>query len=260
MQHSKLFPSLILLACLLLGCSGNNATYSDKDSISVSNTSAAASGDDYYYELTTNTSGKNMSITGLTKMFVSAKGDMRMEMQLHNSANGDKASAPIISIAHADEPRESIGIDDSAKTYTVNHFDSVDVNTGFKTQSTATKIGEEKILGFNCVHARIISNKKMGSFFDETDTVDLWKSNDVPMQPSVKKLMDQFESKTGNSMYSPETANQLKQMGCDGFMVKMQMGNKNTAMVMQLTKVERKDFPPGVFEIPSGYKEDKSGM
>ncbi|HEY5408087.1 MAG TPA: DUF4412 domain-containing protein [Ginsengibacter sp.] len=260
MQHPKLFSLVIILACLLLGCSGNNATNSDKDSTSVSNSSAAASGNDYYYELTTNTSGKNLSITGITKMFVSAKGDMRMEMQIHNSANGDKASAPIILIAHADKPGESIGIDDSAKTYTVNHFDSADLNTGFKTQSTASKIGEEKILGFNCVHARIISNKKMGSFFDETDTVDLWKSNEVPMQPSVKKLMDQFESRTGNTMYSPETAAQLKQMGCDGFMVKMQMGNKNTAVIMQLTKVERKDFPSGMFEIPAGYKENKSGM
>ena len=260
MLHPKLFSPVILLACLLLGCSGNNAKNSGKDTTSASNSSAAASGDDYYYELTTNTSGKNMSITGLTKMFVSAKGDMRMEMQLHNSANGDKASTRIILIAHADKPGESIDIDDSAKTYTVNHFDSSDLNTGFKTQSTASKIGEEKILGFNCVHARIISNKKMGSFFEEKDTVDLWKSDDVPMQPSVKKLMDQFESRTGNTMYSIETAAQLKQMGCDGFIVKMQMGSKNSAMIMQLTKVERNDFPPGLFEIPAGYKEDKSGM
>ena len=164
MQHLKLFSSIILSACLLLASSGNNVPKTDKDSTSVP-PSAAASGNDMYYELTTTSNGKNISMNGVTKMYVSSKGDMRSEMNLTSSANGNKTSAPIILIAHADKPGESILIDDSAKTYTVNHLDSTDLNTGFKTESTATKIGEEKILGFNCVHAKIISIKKMGSFF-----------------------------------------------------------------------------------------------
>jgi hypothetical protein len=55
-------------------------------------------------------------------------------------------------------------------------------------------------------------------------------------------------------------ADKLKQMGCEGFMVKLQMKTKNTLMATELTKVENITIPAGMFEIPGGYKEDKSGM
>lgn len=190
-------------------------------------------------------------------MFVSSTGDMHSEMDVRNSANGNKTSAPTISIAHANKPGESIDIDDSAKTYTINHFDSSDMNTEEKITSTATKVGDEKIMGFNCVHARIISKKTMGSFYSSTDTIDLWKSNDVPQQPSVKVLMNRMESGRGNAMYSTETAAQLKQMGCEGFTVKMVMSSKDISMILQLTKMERLNVPASMFEIPAGYKEVK---
>jgi hypothetical protein len=35
---------------------------------------------------------------------------------------------------------------------------------------------------------------------------------------------------------------------------------KNDAMVLQLTKVEHRNLPSGMFQIPAGYTEDKSGM
>ncbi|MGH2563539.1 MAG: DUF4412 domain-containing protein, partial [Ginsengibacter sp.] len=91
----------------------------------------------------------------------------------------------------------------------------------------------------------------------DLDTIDLWRSNEVPMQSKVKGLFNQFESRTGNAMYSPETTAQLKQMGCDGFMVKMQMGSKDVSMVMQLTKAEHRDLPASMFKVPAGYTEVK---
>jgi len=255
MKQLKFVTAIILSAALFTACNSNNA--SNTSSTTGSNLSASTNGDDYYYELTTNSSGKDISINELTKMFVSSKGDMRMEMNVNNSMNGNKLSAPIIMIAHAGKPNESIEIDDSAKTYTVNHIDSSDTNTDEKINSTATKVGDEKVMGFNCVHARIISKKTMGSFYSSVDTIDLWKSNDVPQQPSVKTLMNRFESGKGNSMYSTETADQLKQMGCDGFTVQMVMASKDVAMKLQLNKVERKDLPSSLFEVPTGYKEIK---
>ena len=246
---------LSLTVGLLYSCNSNStANGSTNSNIS---SGVSGSGDDYYYEITTNTSGKDISINELTKMFVSSKGDIRMEMDVNNSMNGKKVSAPIIMIAHADKPNGSIEIDDSSKTYTVNHFDNSDMNTDEKINSTATKVGDEKVMGFNCVHARIISNKTMGSFYSSVDTIDLWKSNEVPQQPSVKILLNRFESGKGNSMYSTETAGQLKQMGCDGFTVKMVMASKDVAMKLQLNKVERKDIPSSLFEVPAGYKEIK---
>jgi hypothetical protein len=260
MKHFKIFTSGILFASLLMACSGNIASTPGKDSSSSAAASDGGSGNDYYYELTTTSQGKNVAMNDLTKMFVSSKGDMRVEMDIRSSANGSKLPAPMIMIAHADKPAESISIDDSAKTYTINHLDSNDLKTGEKIQSSVTKISNETIAGFNCVHARIISKKDFGSLFSQTDTVDLWKSDDVPVQAVVKNLMEQFERVTGNMMYSADATAQLKQMGCTGFTVKMQMHAKDYSMVMQLTKVERPNIPPGMFEIPAEYKEDKNGM
>ena len=43
---------------------------------------------------------------------------------------------------------------------------------------------------------------------------------------TVKELIEEFESRTGNYMYSKEVSDQLKQMGCEGFIVKMEMKAK----------------------------------
>lgn len=257
MQLTKTLASIIISAGILMACNNNHSTNASLADATNNSSVSSGSGDDYFYEITINSTGKNMKISQLSKMFVSSNGDMRSEMEIQNSADGNKASAPIISIAHANKPGESIEIDDSAKTYTINHIDSSDLDTGEKINSTATKVGDEKVMGFNCVHARIISKKTMGSFYSTTDTIDLWKSNEVPQQSSVKALMNFFESGKGNSMYSTETADQLKQMGCDGFTVKMVMNSKDVAMILQLTKMERRNIPAVMFEIPAGYKEVK---
>jgi Domain of unknown function (DUF4412) len=260
MQLTKNMAAVILSAVILIACNSNHPTNAPATD-GTNNTSAShGSGDDMYYELTTTSTGKEMSINGVTKMFVSSKGDMRSEMNMVSSFKGNKSSVPIIAIAHSNKPDESIIIDDSAKTYTMNHINSDDLDTKEKMESTVTKVGEEKILGFNCVHAKIISKKSIGNFYSTVDTVDIWRSNDVPMQATVKDLMNQFESRTGNFMYSKEVSDQLKQMGCVGFMVKMEIRSKNVSMVMQLTKVEHRDLPASMFEIPAGYTEDKSGM
>lgn len=260
MKNLKLLSLFILSTIFLFACSGNTTQNSGKDSTSTATSSASGSGDDMYYELTTTATGKDMSMNGVTKMFVSSKGDMRSETDMVTSFKGNKRGVPIIVIAHSNKPDESIIIDDSAKTYTINHIKREDFDTQEKTQSTVTKIGDEKILGFNCVHAKIISKKSIGNFYSMVDTVDIWRSNDVPMQAAVKDLMNQFESRTGNYMYSKEVSDQLKQMGCEGFMVKMEIKNKDASTVMQLTKVEHRDLPASMFQIPSGYTEDKNGM
>ncbi len=258
MKDLKLLSLVILSTVLLFACSGNTTQNAGKDSTSTATSSG--SGDDMYYELTTTSTGKDMSINGVTKMFVSSKGDMRSEMNMVSSFKGNKSSGPIIVIAHSNKPDESIIIDDSAKTYTINHINRDVLDTKEKMESTVTKVGEEKILGFSSVHARIISKKSIGNFYSTMDTVDIWRSNDVPMQATVKDLMNQFESRTGNYMYSKEVSDRLKQMGCVGFMVKIEIKNKDVSTVMQLTKVEQRNLPSNMFQIPEGYAEDKNGM
>lgn len=251
------FICSIFITTLFLSC---NNTEAAKEKNTVANTSGTSgSGKDYYYESTVTSNGKNMSINELIKMYVSSKGDIRMESIVqHLLAGNIKTEAPIILISTIDKPNESIMIDDSAKTYTINVIDTASMNDDdMKISSTVTKIGNEKIMGFDCVHARVISNKSMDGFYNSIDTINIWKSNDVPQEPSVKSKMDNLESGKGNAMYSTEAAQQLKDMGCTGFTVKMTTNSKDYSMIIQLNKVERKDLPANLFEIPAGYKEEK---
>jgi hypothetical protein len=256
MQYLKLFSTALFSGLILLACSGTTANKSDDVSDPAGDSGA---GKDMFYEYASTSTGKNLSIRTDMKMYVSSNGGMRVEMNMQNSAMQRKVPGTMIIIGHPDKPNESISIDDAAKTYSINHFTDNDFNTGEKIRSTATKIGEEKILGFNSVHARIISNKSSGNFYSDIDTVDLWRSNDVPLPASVKDLIDKFNSK-GMAMYSADIANQLKQMGCEGFMTKMEIHGKRSSMTEVLVKAEHRDLPASMFQIPAGYKETKNGI
>ncbi|MEO8852435.1 MAG: DUF4412 domain-containing protein, partial [Ginsengibacter sp.] len=176
MQLTKTIAIIIISAGLLSSCNNNGSSNGSASAANVSG--ASGSGNDYYYESTVTTTGKDLTMNELIKMYVSAKGDMRTEADIKSSMNGNKETAPMILIGKADKPTESISIDDSAKTYTVNQIDTGKIgNDEMKITSTATKIGNEKIMGFDCVHAQVISNKSMGSFYKSIDTVDIWKSN-----------------------------------------------------------------------------------
>ena len=259
MKQLSFFSSIAFSVCLLVACSGNSSSTKNSGSTSADPVSGS-SGKDMYYEYTLTTTGKDITMNGVTKLYISSKGDMRSEMNMSSPLNKNKPSAAIVTIGHSDKPDESILIDDDAKTYTINHIDRNDFNTGETVQSTVTKVGEEKIMGFNCVHARIISKKSMGSLFSQVDTLDLWRSREVPVISSVQALMDKFEARTGNTMYSQDAVNQLKQMGCEGFMVRMTIGSKNSNVNEELTKVEPRDLSANLFQIPAGYKEDKNGI
>ena len=256
----RYFLLIAFPACLIFSYLGSNASGASKDSSSNITTSVSGSGDDMYYEMTSLSTGKNINVKMVITMYVSSKGDMRVEMHSDMSFKGHKSPIPMVLIGHANKPDESIIIDDSAKTYTVHHIDTADLNAGMNTQSTVSKVGEDKVLGFDCVHAKVISSKKMGNFYNQTDTINVWRSKEVPMQTNVKDLFTQFESRTGSYMYSKETAAKLKEMGCEGFLVKLTMNSKYVSMVMQLTKAEHRNLPASMFQIPAGYKEIKDGI
>jgi Domain of unknown function (DUF4412) len=264
MHKLLLVPPIFFIAPILfvaVACSNNNAAANGAGGASPGSASADAvsgSGDDMYYEYTIASSRKGINVSGYTKLYVSSGGDLRSEMDMSNPA-ADK-SAPIVSIGNKDKPGQSIMIDDSAKTYTVNTIDtstSPSSNDVFKLSSTVTKVGEEKIRGFNCVHARVITTRSMGPMGKLTDTVELWNSPDVPLATFFRHYMDKNFSKSWTTMMSPEAADQLKQMGFTGFMVKIQSGSGSSGMDMELTKVQKADFPKSMFEIPAGYKEEK---
>lgn len=244
------FAAIVATACNSVSGSGNGAASSG---------STAASGGDMYFEYTSHTASASMTMNTTSKLYFSADGKMRKEMVLTNPAKPDKGS-PIISIGSADKPLESISIDDDAKTWTTNHLDTADLdNSAIHMTSTVTKLDNEKMMGFDCVHVRIISNKDIGGLIKELDTMDIWKSKDVPIPSVFVPIMERINSGT-QFIYARDVPAQLKQMGCDGFLVKMQTRSKDVASVWELTKAEHRDLPKSLFVIPAGYKEDKSGL
>jgi hypothetical protein len=256
--------SLFFFGAVLLACSNNNAAAGAKGAASAdASVAGEGAGDDMYYEYTTTSVGKNMNMIGYTKLYISAGGSVRSEMDLTNPAVKKDNSGPIVLIASKDKPNQSISIDDAQKTYSINILDTSGNARGsgddpFKLVSTVTKVGDEKIMGFNSVHARIISTKHMGPLGNMTDTIDLWSSPDVPLAPFFRHYMDKNMSRSWTALMTPAAADQLKQMGCTGFMLRMQTGSKNAGLHMELTKIKKGDFPKSMFEIPAGYKEDKN--
>jgi hypothetical protein len=256
-------PTFFIASILFIAvaCSNNNAAPNGAGGASPGSPSANAvsgSGDDMYYEYTITSAGKGISMNGYQKLYVAAGGGLRSVMDMSNPAVAK--SAPIVSIGNKDKPNQSIMIDDSAKTYSVNIIDTSAASSSdlLKLSSTVTKLEEEKVLGFNCKHVRVISTRSMGAMGKFSDTVELWNSPDVPMAPFFRNYMEKSLSKAWTSMISPDAANQLTQMGFTGFMVKIKSGSGGPyGMLMELTKVQKADFPKSMFEIPAGYKEEK---
>lgn len=257
MKNIPYNPLLHIIPALVLAvaCSGTPGHHGTTDSMDATSFST---GSDMYYEYRITSIGEKINMNSSMKLYLSSKGNVRMEMSRPVAgADGKGLLANLVVIGSSDKPNETITIDDDKKTYTINHIDADSIKNPFKTQSVATKIGEEKLLGYNCVHARVISNNSLGSFYKSIDTTDIWRSNDIPVQEKFKALLKRFESKNGSFLYSTEIAGQLKQMGCDGFMMKLQMRDTHYTMTDELVKAEHRDLPSGLFQVPAGYKEEK---
>lgn len=146
-------------------------------------------------------------------------------------------------LGHAGMPHYSIILYPQNKTYVFNIIDTAAINSGDATTYHAVKIGNETVLGYNCIHSKltlIIAGSK------SEITEDLWTSPDVPGYALLKKLIS-YQHVT------PKMMQALDKAGCDGFIVKMDMQSKGFSMDMQLITAERKTFPASMFEIPSGY-------
>lgn len=252
-------PILFLAAACTNNNAAPNANAAGATSPGPSSADAVSgSGNDMYYEYTITSITRGTRTNGYEKLYVAAGGDLRNESDMSSPAAG--RPAPIVSIGNKDKPYQSIEIDDTEKIYIVTTLDtssSPSIN-GMKISSTVTKLAAEKVLGFNSLHARVISTRTMGPLVKFTDTVEFWNSTEVPMAPFFRQYMNKNMVRAWINMISPDATNQLMQMGFTGFMVKIQSGlGGPNGEIMELTKVRRGDFPKSMFEIPAGYKEEK---
>jgi len=252
MKPIKIFVAILLSPICFLSCNSNSST-SPGSAPDIN----SGSGKDVYIEMAGDTKSANMNIQSITKEYLADNGKVRMEMDILKDG---KNTTAMVSIGDANTPYQSTLLDDSAKTYSINHIDTADLHLsdGSNTKYAVSKIGQEQIAGFNCTHARIIANKTyngVGSMFNSIDTTELWLSPDVPIPVAVKEYMEMATGKMSGILFNTDVANQLKQMSCEGFMVKFAMHSKDIASTTQITKVAHQDFPAGMFEVPQGYKQ-----
>jgi hypothetical protein len=152
-------------------------------------------------------------------------------------------------LGHAGMPRYSVRVFPDSKTYAFNIIDTAAINSGGGMVYQVVKVGNERVLGYNCIHSRVTiypAGVKSGG-----TTEDIWTSVDVPGYADLKKL-------ALNQNVTPKMMEALEQAGCGGSFVKAEMQSKIISMDMQLITAERKNFPASMFQIPPGYTQKSS--
>jgi hypothetical protein len=146
-------------------------------------------------------------------------------------------------LGHAGLPRYSIVLYPESKTYIFNIIDTAAINSGGGMTYQVTKVGNETISGYHCIHSKmtiISGGQKPGT------TEDIWSSTDVPGYATIEKMMT-------NQNATPKMMQALDQAGCGGTFVKVEIQAKAFSMEMLLITANRKTFPASMFQIPAGY-------
>jgi hypothetical protein len=233
----------------LVGGGGVSAADS-ADAIKTYTTANGGSGIYYEYAIETTTK-QNGASKSTSKMYLTSNGEGRSEMNLA-AIMGAKNGSPLVVIGRMNQPHYSVILDDENKAYSLNVIDTALINNKFE-KYQVTKIGNETVNGYNCIHAKLVSTTGSG-MFKSSSTEDIWTSVDVPGYELLKKA-------TLQQNVTPGMMKALDDAGCGGFFVKMTAGDgKDYSMTMQLTKAEKQSFAASMFKIPAGYTESKSNL
>jgi hypothetical protein len=146
-------------------------------------------------------------------------------------------------LGRASLPHYSIMLHANTKTYTLHVIDTAAINRSDGWTYQVTKVGTERVGGYDCLHARVTMSKPGTK---ESILEDVWNSTQVPGYSALKKF-------TATQNVTPQFMKALEQAGCDGFIVKMTVHGASYSMEMLLTQSARKDFSASEFEIPAGY-------
>jgi hypothetical protein len=149
------------------------------------------------------------------------------------------------SLSQKSNPDIVYKIDDKSKTYA--EAKKAAANSDDPKNYTVTRIGEETINGYKCVHA-IVS--------DGIESYEVWNTKDIP---DYNRYSEELNNNKRFGSAKREQA--LKAKGCDGLPVKtFHKGNeKEGDMTMELVKMEKRNFTKSDFEIPAGYTKSEPG-
>jgi hypothetical protein len=230
--------------------SGKSITAADS-AAAIKSFRSASGGRGIVYEFITDVNSKRRGpVKDTTITYFTLSGEGRTEMNLAGMM-GVNGGHKLVTLSRISSSRYSITLDDADNTYSLNVIDSSLLNAGGENY-TVTKIGEETVNGYRCIHSKLVSEFGTAGF-KVTTTHDVWTSTQVPGYAELKKM-------TANQRVPVKMMRALEQAGCEGAMVKMYMQSKDITTNMSLISAKEKTLPASLFIIPSGYKESQQNM
>lgn len=175
-------------------------------------------------------------------------------------------------------------VNDAKKTYTVFPLDSLLQLAGAMGQLVKMKISDpsakveslpgETLLGYPCNHQKIVTDygMEMKVLFIKSSAIihqerEVWSTTKINGFKELHNAFVQKNFKTGFSEMDEMIAKEMKMQGEQGFPLKMVMhqtsetkkgkaGDESTT-TMVVTRVETKNIPAGIFEIPASYTKQE---
>lgn len=198
--------------------------------------SLTAHAQDTYLEMKT-ISGKQEVMT--MKIYVK-DGNSRVEI----SSNIEGAGINVAMLTLKKNPDMVYMLESNTKTYTEMDMKSLaKLSESNNTDYEVTIIGNEKIQGYNCVHARVKAKDAKGSSYE------LWSTKEVPAYKELTMMQ-------GQSNGDAKLQKLLEAKGADGFPVKVYAKENDNEVTMELTKVEKKTLAANMFSL-DGYKKSE---
>jgi hypothetical protein len=234
----------------MLGLMVGGGGVSAADSAAAIKTYRSASGGSgmFYQYLTTTTSKKGAPASDTSSTYLT-RSEGRKEMRINMPG---VMSGKMIVIGHINQPTYSVSLHPEANTYSLNVIDTSLIN-GRTGSYQVTRVGNETVQGYPCVHVKVKSTIGSG-LFKSTNSMDMWTSTAVPGYGMYKALM------TGRDAGTPQMMQALDNAGAAGFIVRLDAGDKNYTMSMVLILAQEKNLPASLFEIPAGYTDSKQNI
>lgn len=224
---------------------GHGGVSSADSAAAIQSFMTAKGGSGYYYQYITTTTAQSGTGKDTSVQYFTTGGEGRDESRVNMPG---AMSNKFITLSKVSQAQYSITLHPDTKTYALDIIDTslINSNPGNETYQV-TKIGNETVNGFPCIHARLVSNTNLG-VLSSSATTDIWTSTTVPGYAILKHFFKQ-------AGVEPKMFQALQQAGCDGFFVKMTAQGKDFSLTMQLVKAGQKTMPASMFQIPAGYTQ-----
>lgn len=199
------------------------------------------------YEMRSQSHTKQMDLPSATKIFLASNSeDARIETKTNLPFLG---KVNMITLVNKNDPAHTILMNEKRKLYAIQSNMPGDEDTADISAMAITKINDETVNGFPCVHLRLGDKK-------DSVAMEIWLSKSVPGYEKANEIAK------GLLGVPDAIVQRLKKAGYDGFQVKFVADNKSDSpdamsMTMELLKVYPADVSESMLTVPTGFTETK---